>query len=104
HSVGSPGGTPGAQIIQVKILGCPGDVDLGFDATDVMVLSRPYPRAAPGHLTSISSDAQTAAFEVRGSTEEAGELDVWAPERIGTPTIDGDHLTDVRSERVDGGQ
>lgn len=103
HSVGSPGGTPGDQIIQVKILDCPGDVDLGFDSTNALVLSRPYPRAAPGHLTSISSDAQSAAFEVRGSTGQAGELDVWAPDRVGTPMIDGDNLSDVRIERVAGG-
>jgi len=67
------------------------------------VLSRSYPRAAPGHLSSITSDAQTATLEVRGETGAPDVLDVWAPERGGTPVIDGDNLEAVEVDRVDGG-
>lgn len=66
-------------------------------------LSRAYPRAVPGVLTSLRSDAAAGALRLTGKTGAgACALDVWLPGgRTFTPkTV---NVTDVRITRVPGG-
>jgi len=102
HSIGSPGAPVGKETLLLKHLGCPGDVDLGYDATNALVVSRSYPRAAPGRLTAISSNASSGALDISGTAPAPGVLDVWVPERIGTPAVDT-QAGAVEIVRVDGG-
>lgn len=72
-------------------LGCPGNVDLGPTEQFLSVLSRAYPRATPGRITSLTSDPTTGRFDLAANAPEAGgTLVVW------TPTVDGpDHRVTV---------
>jgi endoglycosylceramidase len=102
HSIGEPGGTPPPLLIHYKFNQCPGDVDLGPVPPWQIVLSRPYPRAAPGRVTSLTSDGPGATMHLDGSGR--GTFDVWVPDRgTGEPTVGGTNLADVQVVAVTGG-
>ena len=72
------------------------------------VLGRAYPRAAPGSVTALTSDAGTGALDLTGSTSAAsvtaaGPLEVWVPgpARPVLTTVVG--LVRLRLIPVDGG-
>ena len=101
HSLNtSRGAIPGDQLALWRN-GCPGDIDMGFVPEYVHVLSRAYPKAAPGHLLSLSTDIDSGAISLSGSTEDSGTLELWLPERIGNPEISGG--TNPRLKTVGGG-
>lgn len=63
---------------------------------NVAVLSRAYPRAVPGVLTSIDADVATGTLVITGTADRAGvAADLWVPERCAQPTVSG--ATAVRS-------
>ncbi|MBP2414774.1 hypothetical protein JOF48_003573 [Arthrobacter stackebrandtii] len=70
--------------------------------TDVLeLLSRAYPKRAPGTLTSLS--AAGPVFELAGSTAEPScGLEVWIPGKA-RPALDGTGVTGVKLSRVQGG-
>jgi endoglycosylceramidase len=104
HSIGTDGGTPSPLLIHFKTSECPGDTDLGPVPEWATVLSRPYPRATPGRIGSLSSDGAAATMSLAASTPERGEFDVWVPDRgTGTPTIGGANIGDVSIVAVQGG-
>lgn len=84
---------------------CPGNIELGTPPAFHRVLSRAYPRAAPGRLVSVDSDEATGALEVVGEAGVASgqRIDLWIPERIGRPVVTGDGVRHVRIFEVDGG-
>ncbi|HVT36239.1 MAG TPA: cellulase family glycosylhydrolase [Nevskiaceae bacterium] len=98
HTIGTPGGTPAATVTQLLLVGCPGDVDLGFVDAHRLTLSRTYPRYAPGALTQISSDIASGAATIAGNG--SGTLELWVPARIGSPQVSGG---DAAVGSVDGG-
>jgi endoglycosylceramidase len=106
HVIGGRGNEPGAVSPSLVRIGCPGDVELGIPDEFGSVLSRSYPRAAPGRLTSLASDpatgAMTATGEAPDATGDAALLDLWVPDRgLGPPAVSG--VIDVRVTPVDGG-
>ncbi len=107
HSVGSQGGTPPDELIHFHRTDCPGDVNKGPIAEWLPILSRAYPRSAPGTLAQLSSDPATGALVVVGSAGDASHdarLDLWIPDRgQGQPTIGGSGLGAVDVHPVDGG-
>lgn len=108
HVIGRRGNEPGAISPSLVRIGCPGDVELGIPSEFGTVLSRSYPRAAPGVLTSLSSDPATGAMQARGDAPgavgEAAVLDVWVPDRgLGQPGVVGINLGAPSIEPVEGG-
>ncbi|MGZ4718752.1 MAG: glycoside hydrolase family 5 protein, partial [Acidimicrobiales bacterium] len=107
HSVGSPGGTPPDELIHFHRTDCPGDVDKGPVAEWLPILSRAYPRSAPGQLVHLSSDPVTGALSIVGSVGDAStdaRLDLWVPDRgQGEPKIQGSGLGPIEVRQVDGG-
>ncbi|TXH06314.1 MAG: glycosidase [Nevskiaceae bacterium] len=101
HTIGTPGGKPGATVVQLKLIGCPGDVDLGFVQANAQAMSRSYPRAAPGQLQQLSSDVATGEAALSGNG--TGTLELWLPERIGKPAISGSGLGAPALQAVPGG-
>jgi len=101
HTIGTPGGKPGDTVVQLKLIGCPGDVDLGFVQANAMALSRAYPRFAPGQLQQVSADIDSGELEMAGNG--SGTLELWIPERIGKPKISGSGLGVPVLKKVSGG-
>lgn len=103
HSVGSPGGTPAAVIVEYRNNGCPGDRDLGVVDEWHEVVARPYPRAAPGRLASVESDGagRTLALTADGA-EPGATLDLWVP-GDDEPRVTGEGIAAVEARAVAGG-
>jgi endoglycosylceramidase len=83
---------------------------LGIPAPFGAILSRAYPRAAPGRIVSLTSDPASGAMDLRGTTSALGVLEVWAPAPSfgqtfagSAPTVTGTNLSRVDVESVPGG-
>lgn len=87
----------------VRINLCPGDDDGGFSSAYARVLSRAYPRHAPGVLEQLFSDPYAGELRLNGHTQSSGELDLWVPRsnRVDLPILSGG--SDVQIESVHGG-
>ena len=90
HTIGTPGGKPGATSGNLVILACPTNADIGLVPEFAKVLSRAYPRAAPGQLHSLASDSDGGVLDLAG--EGRGVLDVWSPS---LPIVTAAGLADV---------
>ncbi|WP_161554112.1 glycoside hydrolase family 5 protein [Stenotrophobium rhamnosiphilum] len=101
HTIGKPGNKPGDTVVQLKLLGCPGDVDLGYVQANAMAMSRAYPRHAPGRLQQVSANIDSGELDMAGSG--TGMLELWIPDRIGKPKISGNGLGAPVIKRVPGG-
>jgi endoglycosylceramidase len=77
HTIGTPGGEPPSTSGNLVLLSCPTNADLGLAQEFADVLSRAYPRAAPGRLRSLASDPDGGELDLTGGG--TGLLDVWAP-------------------------
>ena len=103
HSIGIPGHEPPPELIHFRLSRCPGDIDLGPIPEWTVVLSRPYPRAAPGRLTSLASDGDARTMTLHGVTT-TGSLDLWVPDNgKGRPQISGAGVGAQRITAVEGG-
>ncbi len=114
HSVGSPGAVATDDQVHLITRACPGhddpknDTDARYTDEFLHVLGRAYPRAAPGHVTTLTSDPATGALKVVGTAAAPGaELVVWLPstpgaEELQPSTTDG--LGSVELHAVDGGR
>ena len=106
HSIGKTGGQPAAELILFDRFGCPGDIDEGAVPEWAVVLSRPYPRAAPGAVHTLESDGDAGTLHLTGVVEgaSAGTLYLWVPDRgTGQPVVAGTGFSDVRVTAVPGG-
>jgi endoglycosylceramidase len=107
HSVGRRGGKPSSVIVELNDNGCPGDADLGPVPAWYPSQIRPYPRSAPGRLTSLSSDPATDSLSLTGDASSAAkgaEVVVWVPNRNqGRPRVGGQGLSRVDVTAVPSG-
>jgi len=106
HQIGVPGGRPGSVSPSLNRFACPGNVPLGIPAEFGRVLSRPYPRAAPGQLAALSSNPATGAFGLRGRDDDrrgSCRLDVWVPGGSTRPHLAGVNVRRIRVARFAGG-
>ena len=111
HTIGKQGGEPPSEVIQFNRTFCPGDVNGGPVPEWAVVLSRPYPRAAPGHLVTLQSDGDSATLQLTGVSDtgvsDAGPgttLDLWVPDRgQGKPFLTGTGLGAMQTITVPGG-
>jgi endoglycosylceramidase len=90
HTIGTPGGKPPPTSGNLVVLGCPTNTDLGLAEPFAGVLSRAYPRAAPGELVSLSSDSDTGVLDLAG--EGRGMIDLWSPR---APTVSGSGIRGI---------
>lgn len=108
HQIGTPGNPPGAVSPSLVRYSCPGDIELGIPPQFGTVLSRSYPRAAPGVLRSLVSDPSTGVLrltgEAPGASGAAATLDLWMPDRgLGAPVVTGVNVSNVVAHQVNGG-
>jgi endoglycosylceramidase len=114
HSVGGPGIPATADQVHLITRACspasgaPRDTDLRYTEEFLRILGRPYPRVAPGHITSLQSDPTTGTLTVSGAdAAHAGELVVWLPTVKGAGARKAtvtDGLDAVSFHTVSGGQ
>jgi hypothetical protein len=90
HTIGSPGGKPPSTSGNLVLLSCPTNLDLGLVSEFAQVLSRAYPRAAPGELRSLTSNPDTGVLDL--AAEGCGALDLWSPK---VPVVTGAGIDDV---------
>lgn len=92
------------ETISLKRNGCPDDSNLGYVAPYYTMISRSYPRCAPGRVNELVSDPYTGEMTVSGSTDDQGILDLWVPDRgLGTPSVSGVKIKNTYINTVDGG-
>lgn len=107
HSIGTAGAEPPPELIHFRYNRCPGDIDGGPVAEWAVVLSRPYPRAAPGRLISLESDGDRNTLHLSGVVNSAAgdaTLDLWVPDRgTGPPQLAGSGLGTTHIMTVPGG-
>lgn len=107
HNFSAPGAAPYAVSPSLHRFACPSGKDLGIPAAFRRVLARPYPRAAPGRLTRLTSSPDTGAFEVQGRAGDGScELDVWTPgtgDAAAAPVVTGTNVRDLAVRRSRGG-
>jgi endoglycosylceramidase len=107
HSIGHPGGTPASHIVEFNVTGCPAGSRLGPVPEWEPILTRAYPQAAPGHLTSLRADGPAGTISLSGDGHRAtadARLVVWVPDRgHGLPKIGGQGISDVTHREVRGG-
>lgn len=104
HAQGSRAGrTVSETQFHVRINLCPNDIDGGFSPAYARVLSRAYPRHAPGQLLTLSSNPYTGELTLSGQTESSGELVLWVPtKQTGElPVLSG--ANEVTAAAVSGG-
>ena len=105
HVIGSPGAEPGAISPSLNRYACPSGTDLGIPESTRRILSRAYPRAAPGRLRSVTSDPATGAFEIRGVDRRASgscRLEVWVPGPA-DPAVEAAGVDNIAVEPFAGG-
>jgi endoglycosylceramidase len=113
HSVAGPGKPATADQVHLITRACTPhagakhDTDLRDTEQFLRILGRSYPRAAPGHLTALTSDIATGKLTTAGSGATQGsQLVVWLPTIHGAtpkPSVAAG-LTDVVLHTVDGGR
>lgn len=97
--------TPEPVSVSLNRFACPSGRPLGIPPTTRRLLSRAYPRMAPGRLTALTSDPGTGNFDIRGADpSRAGSctLAVWVP-GAARPRVKGRHITRIRARREPGG-
>ncbi|MBL8777225.1 MAG: cellulase family glycosylhydrolase [Acidimicrobiales bacterium] len=89
HSVGvGPAYEPPEVLVHLHRTACPSGEDLGLTQPWATILSRTYPRAAPGRLTRLRNDPVTGAARIRGEVDGEGTLVLWVPDRdLGVPLV-----------------
>ena len=71
HGLSNREAVPPTSVVQLNTLGCPGDKDEGFTAPLAALVSRAYPREAPGYLTKLVSDYDARTLTVSGIASRA---------------------------------
>lgn len=110
HSVHADNGyAPRSDVlVHFRRTSCPSNEDLGPVEEFATILSRVYPRAAPGRLTKLVSDPATGAALIEGEAEpggvDANVVDLWVPGSAETPpTVAGRGVLDSDVTVVPGG-
>ncbi len=104
HSVGSPGGTPPTELIHLRRTECPSGEQSEPIPEWTSVLSRPYPRATAGRITSLTADGDADTMTLSGETSVAGgTFVIWVPADRGLPVVAGRNVLTVDVTPVDGG-
>jgi endoglycosylceramidase len=99
--------TPTPVSGNINRFACPSGAPIGTPETTARILSRPYPRAAPGTLSSLRSNPGGASFSLRGSDPDASGscvLEVWIPARgADPPALEGRGVTALATRPYAGG-
>ena len=89
HSVGEgPAYEPPDVLVHLHRTACPSGEDLGLTQPWATILSRTYPRTAPGRLTRLRNDPGSGTARIRGEVDGDGTLVLWVPDRdLGVPLV-----------------
>jgi hypothetical protein len=72
--------------------------------SNTTILSRAYPRAAPGVLQQLTADIASGSLTITGDADRpAVDADLWVPARCTTPSVAGSNVGATAMRAVDGG-
>jgi endoglycosylceramidase len=72
--------------------------------SNTSILSRAYPRAAPGVLQQLDADVASGSLTITGDADRpAVDADLWVPARCTTPSVTGSNVGPSAIRAVDGG-
>jgi endoglycosylceramidase len=104
NTVSSVGAQPPAELYHLNEVKCPQSQQVGFVQQNEVVVSRSYPRAAPGHLTALQSDPDSGTLSLSGQTDQPGTAVLWFPDRqLGAPQVSGTGVSNAQVTAVNGG-
>lgn len=104
NTLSSVGAQPPPALYHLNQVLCPQSQQVGFVQENEVVVSRAYPRAAPGYLQSLQSDPDTGAMTLTGQTAQPGTAVLWVPDRgLGTPQVSGQNVSNASVTKVNGG-
>jgi endoglycosylceramidase len=108
HQFAGPSGPPVSLSPSLNRYACPSMTPLGIPDSTRRILSRAYPRAAPGGLTSLVSDPATGRIRTKGpgpSVRGSCTLDLWMPSPGPglRPTVAGINVTGLAARPSAGG-
>ena len=96
---------PDDTIVHLHAMDCANDTDLGPTEAFQTLLSRAYPRVAPGRIQLLASDPHSGQLQLEASAAQAGDrLVVWTPTTADTHLVEIDGLDGLSEEAVDGGR
>jgi endoglycosylceramidase len=102
HAIKLLGNPPPDETQAFNRYSCPGSVLEGPISQWAKVLGRAYPRAAPGRLTSLTSDPDTGRLSLTGNG--VGTLELWLPQaHHRTVSAGGKGIGEPKARRVPGG-
>lgn len=102
HVINDHKGQPAREVVVFNRYSCPGSHYEGPVEPRAKILSRAYPRAAPGRLQSLSSDPGTGRLRLTGRGQ--GTIDLWVPKTThGRPLVTGSGLGRARIRGSAGG-
>lgn len=99
HRVTSANLTPEGDSRQYRVTACPSDEDQGVVPDWRTLLTRPFPRFAPGWITGLVADGAFATLELQAEDAEPGTVvELWVPGES-EPQVGGSGIAGVESTR-----
>ena len=99
HRIVDPGLEPEGPSWQYRLGSCPDGDDHGVVPEWRTVVTRPYPRFAPGWITSLTSGGAAGTLELHATGAEPGQsVELWAPGDA-EPAVDGEGIRGVETVR-----
>ncbi len=108
HTIAKPGNRPTGPVVQLNLVDCPDDRDIGPNDAFLAIVGRAYPRAVPGTLSELRSDPETGELELAATAPDRidpkAPLVVWVPDTVpALSRITTEGLTEVSVTEVQGG-
>jgi len=99
------GWEPIATVVHLNSLDCAGGAELGPTEEFFALLSRGYPRAAPGRIQVLLSDPVSGSLRVEAEAARAGDAVVlWTPTQDDTHGIWSEGVDELEEHAVTGGR
>ena len=99
------GWVPNDTVVHLNSIDCTTDTDLGPTEPFLTLLSRGYPRAAPGRIELLESDPTTGRLRLKAEADRAGDpVVLWTPTEAGTHPAWSEGLQDFTEHAVPGGR
>jgi endoglycosylceramidase len=100
HRITEPGLEPRGEVWQYRLVTCPDGEDHGVVPQWREVVTRPYPRHAPGWITELDAEGEVSDLQlVASDAAVGGTLEVWVPGEP-EPVVGGSGIAGIQARRA----